>query len=362
MPSDAPAKRTTDEQEVFSGKRKSPRRGRHIAVRCIGPAGRWYAGRTVDISQGGMLVEITDPDFVPLGESRDLIPFAARVALQFPQGMDASFGDGAVQVHANVVRLVSKVGGRPLLLLGCQFDPALSEFDCRLLGLDLGADETTAVVEKPAPRPAESVVKAKPAPERAAASKDEDGAPKASLLRGMDELCVLIGDEEARWRATEGPATKAAVIEFGASPSRAPREEAGTPSEPEESSAPAVAQPSVDAWAVDADVVVHLFPANAPLHGPRFSGRLSALRGRTVVVDLPAPKGEDDPAAWIAGLGASARIVCLRDGRVLWDSRARVAYLADGDERGWARATLQATRPPPLHARRPLGLAVGAVA
>jgi hypothetical protein len=373
MPPDAPAKRTTDEHDVFSGKRKSPRRGRHITVRCIGPAGRWYAGRTVDISQGGMLVEITDPDFIPLGESRDLIPFAARVALQFPQGMDAAFGDGAVQVHANVVRLVSKVGGRPLILLGCQFDPALSEFDCRLLGLDVGTDETSDVPPPAPPQPTDVARREKepPKPVVVAARKpaapepaDDARAPK-SLLRGMDELCVLIGDEEARWRAADGPATKAKVLDLAATGSTpaagTPRVERPRP-EPTETAEPTVAQPSVDAWAVDADVVVHLFPANAPLHGPRFSGKLVALRGRTAVVDLPAPGGEDEPAAWAAGLGASARVVCLREGRVLWDTRARVVYLADGEESGWARVTLQAMRPPPLHTRKTLGLAAGAVA
>src|SRR5206468_3318144 len=132
---------TADELRLLSGKRRAPRRRRSVQVRCIGPAGRWFAGRTVDVSRGGLLVEITDQEFLPLGEAPDLIPFAARVAMQFPHGMDVNFGDGAVQVHADIVRLVSRQGRSPLMLLGCQFEPPLSDFDCRLLGIDPGSDE-----------------------------------------------------------------------------------------------------------------------------------------------------------------------------------------------------------------------------
>src|SRR5262245_14741608 len=111
-----------DRHRVLSGKRRAPRRRRTLSVRLLGPGGVKYAARTVDVSRGGMLAEITDPDFLPIGDRADLLPFAARVATVFPQGMDVFFGDGAVQVHADVVRLVTRPGDA-VLLLGCRFQP-----------------------------------------------------------------------------------------------------------------------------------------------------------------------------------------------------------------------------------------------
>ena len=135
-----------DQHRVLSGKRRTPRRRRTLAVRLLGPGGVTYAGRTVDVSRGGMLVEVSDPDFLPFGERADLLRFAARVAAVFPQGTDVFFGDGAVQVHATVVRLVTRPGDCDLLL-GCRFQPELSDFDCRLLGVEAVGDERALPAE-----------------------------------------------------------------------------------------------------------------------------------------------------------------------------------------------------------------------
>jgi hypothetical protein len=133
-----------DDHRVLSGKRKTPRRRRSIGVRCVGADGRSFACQTVDISAGGMLVQICDDAFLPLDVPVDIFPFAARVGEVFPEGMDVVFGEGAVTVRATVVRLVAKPGQQPLLQLGCAFESGLSEMVCRLLGLDTDQDETTA--------------------------------------------------------------------------------------------------------------------------------------------------------------------------------------------------------------------------
>ena len=54
MQKDGTSQGTADELRLLSGKRRAPRRRRSVQVRCIGPAGRWFAGRTVDVSRGGL--------------------------------------------------------------------------------------------------------------------------------------------------------------------------------------------------------------------------------------------------------------------------------------------------------------------
>ena len=379
MTSDASNHGTPDDQRLLSGKRRAARKRRSVAVKCIGPAGKCFAGRTVDISRGGMLLDITDPEFQPLEESSDLIPFAARVATQFPDGMDVNFGDGAVQVHADVVRLVSKPGKTVGTLLGCKFHPPLTEFDCRLLGVDAGLDET--------PAPATAITKdvghetAKAPVKREAAAS----AAPAPLLRGNDELRALIGVDLNKWQedADEGPVAKAKITTMsrdamgGSEMAALAKPTASKPEKPapapKPSSAPKIdetdiaamkkskpppgsRQPALSTWAGEGSVVVHLFPANAPLHGPRFMGKLVNLRVRTALVEMPVPADESDPAAWAAALGVSARMVAMHDGRVLWETHARVMHLCAADTAGWARATLLAVKAPPLYARRLLGL------
>ena len=265
-----------------------------IAIRCTGPSGHAYAARTVDISRGGALIEIVDPDFHPLLDGSDLMPFAAQVSLQFPDGMLVNFESGTVQARANIVRLVSKQGKKPGILLGCAFAPELSEFDCRVLGMTSDHDETTA----PVATIATDVVEREP---EEATADDEDAAAPAHAT-------------------------------------------------------PAPRQPALSTWASADTVVVHLFPSGAPLHGPRFVGCLTDVRVRTMHVELPAPDSEDDPGSWAAGLGAFVRTVCMRDGRVLWETRARVTHVASSERGDWARATLVAVKAPPLHVRRLLRL------
>ena len=384
---------------LLSGKRRAPRQRHTVPVKCIGPSGKWYSGRTVDVSRGGMLLEITDEDFLPIGASADLLPFAARVAMQFPRGLDANFGDGAVQVHANIVRLVAKAGGPGPVLLGCQFDPQLTDFDCGLLGIETGDDETSEpkpgrdTSSGPLPLPAKR--EAPPAPKRVPevlpAADEVDGevvgtgagdATAARLLRGRDELRMLIGAEEARWKeeAGDGPAPKARIVTFTrAGPVAEPEAEATASrsaqriqplaSKPKGSGPgrldetdvaaskpapvePASRQPATATWASAETVVVYAFPQGAPLFGPRYLGVVVDVKARTATVDLPLPPHEKEALDFMAGLGSYVRLVCLRDGRVLWETSARVAHLQPGKRTGWGRAVFHAVKAPPTSARR----------
>jgi hypothetical protein len=392
---------------LLSGKRRAPRQRHTVPVKCIGPSGKWYVGRTVDLSRGGMLLEITDEDFLPIGASSDLLPFAARVAMQFPRGLDANFGDGAVQVHANVVRLVAKAGGPGPVLLGCKFEPALSDFDCGLLGITTGTDETNAKVGKdtasgvalpPSAPKKEAAPAAKRAPDALpAADETEDGVlatgdtTSARLLRGRDELRMLIGAEEARWReeAGDGPAPKARIVTFTRSgpvdeaetdasrpaaqrirPLPAPARPVGSgPGRLDETDVaamkplaaePASRQPATATWASSETVVAYAFPQGAPLFGPRYLGVVVDVKARTATVDLPLPPQEKEALDFMAGLGSHVRLVCLRDGRVLWETSARVAHLLAGKRTGWGRAVLHAVKAPPTSSRRFLSSAPAA--
>ena len=148
MTSDTPDPDPSDDKRLLSGKRQSPRRRQAVAVRCVGVAGCAFKGRTVDISRGGALVEITDPAFLPVEERGELIAFAARVGTMFPEGIGIYFADGSVQARGVVVRLEARQGRAPHVLMGCKFDAPLADLDCGLLGLDNSGDETK---QPPAP-------------------------------------------------------------------------------------------------------------------------------------------------------------------------------------------------------------------
>src|SRR5262245_30891064 len=154
-----------DRDRVHPGRRGAPRRRKALPVRLLGPGGARLAARTVDVSRSGMLAEIDDPAFFASGDRADLLPFAARVTAAFPQGMDVFFADGAVQAHAEVVRLLTRAGDATPLL-GCRFRPELSDIDCRLLGVGPGRGD---VLEVPDAAPA-ARSEAAPAPAPAAAA------------------------------------------------------------------------------------------------------------------------------------------------------------------------------------------------
>src|SRR5262249_18290872 len=108
----------------------------------------------------------------------------------------------------------------------------------------------------------------------------------------------------------------------------------------------------------DDEVVAHVFPNAFPFLGPRYRGHVVELRTRAVLVDLPVPLDEDDPIGWAAGIGCEARIVCLRGGRMLWDTKARVQRLAQAPGCEAVRAVLVAEQAPSAEVRHAMEGAV----
>jgi hypothetical protein len=355
---------------ILAGKRRAPRRRCTLAVEVRGAGGRLYAARTLDVSRGGMLLEFTDPQVRAPSHQHELLGFAGRIGALFPTGMEVTFGDGAVRAHAKPVRLVTGAPGSGYLL-GCRFRRPLEEVDCRLLGVELSGDETDDVPEITPPA--------------------HDSDPMTEARKASDELL----------RALEVAEREASAPKPAPAPFRAPTP--ATPTAPPAATAtasPPVAlpgapvrleepvtglldqdfrelnhhegavhggtgSPASPVWAPEGTVVAHLFPTSQLLVGPRFSGRALELRTRGVVVELAAPAGESDAMAWAAALGADVRAVFLREGRVIWETRARVQRHADATA-GVVRVTLLAAAPPPAAARRAFGSvgvdAVGATA
>jgi hypothetical protein len=327
----------------LSGKRGAPRRPRSLFVTCIGSGGELNC-RTVDLSKGGMLLEIRDRASGAPGTPTGLIPFAARVADLYPEGMSAVFGDGAVKVHATVVRVATHPTDEKAMRLGCRFDTPLSEAQCHLLGLDGSetADPALTIPEESAPEaaPARDAKAAPAAPVPAAATRKPAAAPAPVAPPAAPVRASAKPVAPAPPAPPASPALDADDEPWGDELARIGRANASTPR----------ARPIRVARGT---VLVHLFSRTGPLMGPRFVGTLSEVKGRTLVVALPTPRNEPDPVAYAATLGASARAVCLRDGRVLWDVPTRVEFVAVADENdAVVRITLLAQRPPPATIRR----------
>jgi hypothetical protein len=360
MTLDIPVAGTALDPGLFSGKRRAPRTRRTLVVECSGPGGVVAMGRTVDVSKGGMLLEMTEGEFQAPIDPSLLVAFASRLATSFPDGMSASFGEGAVRGHATIVRLVTSPTGTTPILLGCRFDPPLEPVDCALLGLDTDGDETA---EMAARREAQALA---------------SSASPATPDTGRDDLLTFIQETRDTWvddRAESGswsgaavgataPTTRKNAVHLAPTPAmtnsgaveglddedmrRLNRRPAGA--------AVAVGSVTSPDFAKAGEVVAHLFPAVIPFLGPRYRGRVVELRTRALIVDLPVPAGEADPVGWAAGLGLDSRIVCLREGRVLWETRARVQRFEPGASAGAVRAVLLADRAPTHAARRQFGV------
>jgi len=379
---DVPVAGTPLDPGLFSGKRSAPRKRRTLVVDAKGPSGQVFAGKTVDVSRGGMLLELTDPAFRSVSAHSDLVGFASRIATTFPTGMDVSFGEGAVRARAHVVRVLAG-GAASTLLLGCRFEPPLEILDCRLLGVEAGGNE----IDK-GPSPVTTWQ----------AAEEEERALVQALLTGRDELLNFIQNEDRPWDGggrggitTVLPPDVSTRVAHPAAPSRpkpvvvpeieAPRarppavEDRGalprTPVAPppppavvgipdqalrdlkgaSQTKGPALGSPPSPVWASPGTVVTHLFPTAPSFVGPRFTGRAIELRTRGIIVDLLAPAGEASPLDWAANLGTEVRAVFLREGRVLWEAKARVQRLMAAGA-GVVLAILLAEAEPPAALRR----------
>ncbi|MCC7139171.1 MAG: PilZ domain-containing protein [Planctomycetes bacterium] len=301
MTLDIPVAGTALDPGLWSGKRRSPRKRRTLTVECRGHDGSCSTGHTVDVSRGGMLLALVDGDLRAPSNPAELVAFASELASRFPDGIDVGFGGGAVVTKATVVRLVASPAAASPILLGCRFDPELTDSDCRLLGIELDGDETRRHVADDGLPAVDDAVRAPTDDPELLAPARTPAAAERTLHRADDVVPVARARRTAR-----------------------------------------------------TEVVAHLFPAAIPFIGPRYRGRLTALRTRALEVDVVVPAGLDDPEGYVAALGTDARVVCLRDGRVLWETKARVHRLEVRD--GVVRATLRADKAPDTATRRAMGV------
>lgn len=129
--------------EYLWGKRHGMREPLEIDVVCVGTGTTLHA-RTIDLSRGGMLVEVHDADVPPVGAG-ELVPLAFLVAVAFRGGMKAVLGPD-VSVRAEIVRVTTSPVDRGFLRLGCRFRRRLSPRQCRQLGID-ASDEADAALD-----------------------------------------------------------------------------------------------------------------------------------------------------------------------------------------------------------------------
>lgn len=316
MAEDRTVTREMLETDLFSGKRRSPRKRRTLIVEIGEPGGTRYEARTVDVSRGGMLLEFVDDKLRAPSDPAELVGFATRLITMFPTGLATTFGSGAVRTHATVVRLVSSASTASPILLGCRFDSPLTDVDCRLLGLDLEGDETSGA-----------------APTSAAAAADEGFDGLLGFLQDPSRsLDFDLADPMANEPVVLPPSVTDDDVALLGRRAAAARPCLGTPMSPP--------------WAEPGEIVAHLFPVGAPVFGPRYRGRLVHAEPGLVWVDLPLPPDESDPFGWAAGVGASVRVVALCDGCVLWETLAAVTRF-DVTPDDHVRATVRPDHVPP---------------
>ena len=313
MKSDGAIAGTDLDPGLWSGKRRTRRVRRVLTVTCKGVKPDAYSGRTLDVSRGGMLLGLPCAFFRCVTDASSLVELTACVSSEFPNGIEATFLGGSVRARAEVVRVVldGKSSAYPLLV-GCRFEPVLTELECAALGIPISVDETNP----DGPKLAEESNDHVPAPElRAVAAK---------ALEAVEPPPRPVVGPAAR------PAPQRKRVEVGAAPPKAhpaapplPLVETrlGSPTRPPSTSLNA-----------------HLFSV-APAGGPRFSGPVASLDRLDATVLLTAPAGESDPVGWAAGLGMEVRAILLEDGAMRGEVRARVRRL-DPTGQGQVRVTL----------------------
>ncbi len=358
------------EQTSFAGKRRALRKRRTLSIECRGPGGLRVEARTVDVSRGGMLIEITDSDAFSTDRSAPFAGRAQEIEALFPAGIDVSFGEGAVLAFAHIIRHVVDVDRPELALLGCRFAPELSPVDCRLLGIEFESSEAVG------PDPADAA------------------SASAATRREGDDLVAFISTPGRVWSAPEGPTDSSPVAastkppSIGAKLVYAPKSRSTEVLVPKPAAAvsvpsadpianplaAAIATPAPSAegltdddlrrmgrdrrkapasavtgkasdWAGAGRVAVYLFPSMAGALAPRYHGRLEGFDDRHVVVDLPVPSSDSDAVGHGAGLGETVRAVFVRDGHVLGESNCRVTRLTEHTV-GVLRATLIPSQKP----------------
>jgi hypothetical protein len=382
MPPESPRADAPSEQATFAGKRRAPRKRRTLSIECRGPGGLRVEARTVDVSRGGTLIEITDPDVFSTDRSAPFAGRAQELEALFPSGIDVSFGEGAVLAFARIIRHVVDVERPEMVLLGCKFAPELSPVDCRLLGIDFESDETSGAVESDEPsvrRDGDELVAFISTPGRAwtAPKGPTDSTPVPSVRAPGPQITLAPAGPpakaaqalpiaapsataarivyKAKSRPTEIVASAAATAPPPSSSSSASSTSPAAPARPAEIPTPngeglnddhlrrmgrdrrrtpaAAVTGRASEWAGADGIAVYLFPAMAGALAPRYHGKLVLFDACGFVVGMPVPASDVDPVGHGAGLGEQVRAVFVRDGHVLGESNCRVVRLVEGEGR-----------------------------
>ena len=127
--------RTGDQASPASDRHPLARRAwQRVAINhpvMLGGPGGDFAAQAVDLSRGGVLVAVHDPELV--GEGGGV---AKRVAEQFPDGLEVRFVECGITRHARIARTVVSPGAT--LGIGCSFDHPLSTREALVLGVVAG--------------------------------------------------------------------------------------------------------------------------------------------------------------------------------------------------------------------------------
>ncbi len=127
-----------------TGRRGAKRAALTLEIEVVGQSGG-FAGQTVDLSRSGALVWITDERFVAPGHTANMVLYSERVAEEFGAGLRIQFPRAQVRRDGEVVRVTRGAGkAAGHILVACRFANPFGTDECRRLGLEAGAVETTA--------------------------------------------------------------------------------------------------------------------------------------------------------------------------------------------------------------------------
>jgi hypothetical protein len=346
LSTDAAIAGTALDPGVWSGKRRTRRVRLVIPVACRGVGSEIYPGRTVDMSRGGMLVGLAFAAIRTVSDPTSLIELTNCVSSLFPHGIDVEFFGRQFRVKAHVVRLVLDLRAPYPLLLGCHFDPMLSESECIALGVPISQDETRPDGPKLAdatndlgapgarrdvPTP---VVTVSPAPAAASEAPPTAATPSSAPATPAEIPAAPVAPTfrlEVRpspFAPSPAPESPPAVPPAPVTPpirlELPPTPVAPTPAPVTSPEAPSA--PAAPSFMAGRTIAAHLFPAWSQI-GTRYSGRLASIHVKDAVVILTAPAGETDAVGWAAGLGSKARVTLLKSGALIGDLRARVTRI-----------------------------------
>jgi len=119
----------------FTGRRDAIRTFKFLELRVQGTGGTFKA-LGINISRSGLLFRITDDRFCGDAETRNLMPYTARVWQNFHGGFHVFLEDGLIAREADIVRVSGYCGKKSsLVLVGCRFREELTREECELLGV-----------------------------------------------------------------------------------------------------------------------------------------------------------------------------------------------------------------------------------